>query len=109
MLRYGLELLHEKFSISARMLHVGKQRISAFVDDVNPGARHTLNGYQLLNISARYRLLKLLSVFVNIDNALNQSATTIADGVNLGTSPSPFYSGNPQNPVRLMGGLTFNW
>jgi outer membrane receptor protein involved in Fe transport len=105
--RLGSDITINKFSISPRLIMVGKQRISGFVGEDYASARQTIQGYTLLNAAVRYRLGKSFAVFCNVENALNQRYRNVGEFMDLKTENTPYFDGKPQNPLRVMGGISF--
>jgi len=102
--RTGLDGKLQALVFSVRWLHAGRQRMAAFVDNDNPYMRSTIGGYSLVNVSAGYTVGKSATLYVNVQNALNQryrnAVVWDASDVNYPTFSSSF-----QNPLRVMAGV----
>jgi len=104
--RLGTDLFLNKFTFSIRMIAVGRQRINLFEDNYSPNKRQTISGYQLVNTSLQYNIVKKVTLFLNIDNVLNQRYFNISTG--LTTQNSEILRRVPQNPIRFAVGLKLN-
>ncbi|GAA0894091.1 hypothetical protein GCM10009122_37710 [Fulvivirga kasyanovii] len=104
--RIGLDGSLGNLDFSARLLQAGAQRTASFVDSTNPDERETVDGYSLLNISTGYTFKNRATLFVNIQNALDQRyKNTVAwDASN---PDSETFNSSFQNPLRVMAGLRF--
>lgn len=102
--RIGTDMTINKFSASVRLIAAGKQRIDFFTDVNNPYERETLNGYQMLNISMRYKVYKGFAVFANFDNTLNQKYYNAVTELTPGSGE--LLKKAPQNPIRVAGGFS---
>jgi len=110
-LRVGTDLTAGKFSCSPRLILMGRQNISGISDTTTAVVtRQTIPGYALLNISLRYDVVKRLSVFANITNALNQDYKAVGFNMDLNKNNSDiFHDGQRQDPIRIMGGVNFTF
>lgn len=119
MMRVGTDVKTGKFSFSPRLIIVGKQNLAAVKDTANTISvfwqeepiweRQTIPGYVLLNFSARYNMAKRWSVFVNITNALNQKYRSVGFNMDLNNQETDLFYGQPQDPIRVVGGVNFNF
>ncbi|MES1225992.1 MAG: TonB-dependent receptor, partial [Bacteroidota bacterium] len=109
MFRLGTDLKAGKFSVAPRLTLMGKQHLAG-ISDTAAGVwkRQTLAGYTLLNVSVRYNIIKHLSVFVNVTNALNQKYRNVSFNMDLNKSTDAL-RGQPQDPIRVMGGLNYSF
>jgi outer membrane receptor protein involved in Fe transport len=108
MTRIGADLKVGKFSVSPRLILMGRQNISGISDTTGWLARRqTLPGYVLLNISARYAVNKQLSGFVNVVNALDQRYKAVGFHMDLSNTNTDTFQGVRQDPIRIRAG--FNW
>jgi outer membrane receptor protein involved in Fe transport len=107
-LRLGTDLKAGKFSCSPRLILMGKQHISGISDTTSAIIkRQTISGYALLNISLRYDIVKKVSIFANVTNALNQRYKAVGFNMDLNKTDSDiFYDGQRQDPIRIMGGIS---
>ncbi len=117
MLRAGADITIEKLTVSPRLIFASPQRThpqqgSAF-DPNDETRRQVIPGYLLLNMTARYQLFENLSLFVRGQNLLNQNYRTINLGAGplglAGSAAVEFPDGAPQNPIRVTGGVQFNF
>jgi len=117
MLRTGADITIEKLTVSPRLIFASPQRThpqqgSAF-DPNDETRRQVIPGYLLLNMTARYQLFENLSLFVRGQNLLNQNYRTINLGAGplglAGSAAVEFPDGAPQNPIRVTGGVQFNF
>ncbi|MES1224111.1 MAG: TonB-dependent receptor, partial [Bacteroidota bacterium] len=110
MIHLGTDLKSGKFTCSPRLILMGKQNIAGISDTT--GAiikRQTIPGYALLNISLRYNISRQFSMFTNVSNALNQRYTNVSFNMDLTKKDTELYYGQPQDPIRIMGGLNFSF
>jgi len=95
--RAGFDARFKSFHFSARMLNAGRQRTTRFADDNI--TRQTIDGYTLVNLSAGYTWKSTSTLFVSVQNALNQRYKNAL-------SFDPITSdGSFQNPVRATLGV----
>ncbi len=109
MLRSGVDLSIGAWSFSPRLLWSGVQKTFSTQEN-NPSRRQELAGFALLNISASYTFPAYLTLFADVQNALDQRYYH----VNLGAAPqadisgaaaaAEFARGMPQYPLRLSAG-----
>lgn len=110
MFRIGTDIQAGKFTLSPRLLLMGRQNLPGIKDTVGSLIRlQTISGYALLNLSARYALSKKFSVFMNISNALNQKYRSVGYGMDLTKKNAEYFYGQPEDPIRIMGGLNFHF
>ncbi|MCS6807860.1 MAG: TonB-dependent receptor [Bacteroidota bacterium] len=110
----GVQLNHERLQVSARVIWQDRQRTVPFQSQ-NPQRRQTIDGYTLVNLTARYTLLSWLEAFVRVDNVLDARYRVVADLTHPEAVTIPQYSeieflrGTPQLPLRATVGvqLTF--
>ena len=101
--RIGMDGKWNHFYFSARLLRAGKQRTTSFTDDTDQYERQTIKGYSLLNLSTGYTLKKRITLFINVQNALDQR---YRNPVAWDTSNGETFSSSFQNPLRIMTGLS---
>ncbi|MDB5156024.1 MAG: btuB 3 [Mucilaginibacter sp.] len=110
MFRVGTDMRAGKFTFSPRLLLMGRQNLPGARDTLGSGIRlQTISGYALLNLSARYAFSKRFSVFMNVSNALNQRYRNVGYGMDLTKKDTELFYGQPEDPIRLMGGLNFHF
>jgi outer membrane receptor protein involved in Fe transport len=110
MFRVGSDIKAGKFTCSPRLLIMGRQNLTGLSDTTHyVQKRQTIAGYSLLNISMRYNLSKHSSVFCNVTNALNQRYRNVSFNMDLTKKETELYYGQPQDPIRIMGGFNFNF
>ncbi|MHB8207701.1 MAG: TonB-dependent receptor plug domain-containing protein [Mucilaginibacter sp.] len=110
MFRIGTDMRAGKFTISPRLLLMGRQNLSGARDTLGTAIRlQTISGYALLNLSARYAFSKRFSVFMNVSNALNQQYRSVGYGMDLTKKDTELFYGQPEDPIRIMGGLNFHF
>jgi outer membrane receptor protein involved in Fe transport len=110
MIRLGTDLKTKKFTCSPRLVLMGKQNISGIRDTTGVHIqRQTIPGYALLNISLAYNVTKQFSIFTNVSNALNQRYRNVSFNMDLTKTDIELYHGQPQDPIRIMGGFNFNF
>jgi outer membrane receptor protein involved in Fe transport len=110
MFRIGTDMQAGKFTFSPRLLLMGRQNLPGIRDTLGSIVRlQTISGYALLNLSARYAFSKKISVFMNISNALNQRYRSVGFNMDLTKKDTEFFYGQPEDPIRIMGGLNFQF
>jgi outer membrane receptor protein involved in Fe transport len=62
----------------------------------------------LLNLSLRYALSKHITLHANVTNALNQRYRSVSFNMDLSRKDTELYYGQPQDPIRIMGGVNFS-
>jgi outer membrane cobalamin receptor len=110
MARIGTDLKIDDLSFSTRLIVAGRQHIAGLRG--NTGGvqqRQTIAGYSLLNFSLRYAISKHLSVYANINNALNQHYRNVSFNMDKTKQPTELYYGNPQDPIRVLCGIHFTF
>ncbi|MEP7165302.1 MAG: TonB-dependent receptor [Ferruginibacter sp.] len=110
MFHIGSDLKAGKFSVSPRLILMGRQNLAGAKDTVdrmvNP---QTLAGYALLNISMRYNVTKRFAVFANIENALNQHYRSVGFNMDLDKKDTELFYGQQEDPIRIKGGFNFTF
>lgn len=110
MFRIGTDMQAGKFTFSPRLLLMGRQNLPGVRDTLASVIRlQTISGYALLNLSARYAFSKQFSAFINVSNALNQRYRSVGYGMDLTKKDTELFYGQPQDPIRIMGGLNFSF
>ncbi|MFC2151707.1 TonB-dependent receptor plug domain-containing protein [Bacteroidota bacterium] len=110
--KLGCTFNYKDFSISPRIIFVGEQRVfnTLAIQENDETKYQTINGYQLVNLTATYNLKSGLKFFLIVKNLLNQKYRN----VNIGAAPetyaggsasAEFVNGAPQNPIRITGGF----
>lgn len=108
MVRIGTDLRAGKFTCSPRITFMGRQHISGIQDTTGTVlTRQTLPGYALMNIAFRYNATKKMSVYVNVSNALDQRYRNVGFNMDLNKTNTELMHGQPQDPIRIMGGFSF--
>jgi outer membrane receptor protein involved in Fe transport len=109
-LHLGTDLRAGKFTCSPRLSLLGRQHLTGFSDTTTSVyRRQTIAGYVLLNISLRYAVEKRCAVFVNISNALNQNYRSVGAAMDLNQKPTEIFYGQHEDPIRIMGGVSFTF
>jgi outer membrane receptor protein involved in Fe transport len=110
MFHIGTDMQAGKFAFSPRLLFMGRQNLPGVRDTLGSAIRlQTISGYALLNLSARYAFSKRFSVFVNVSNALNRRYRSVSYGMDLTKKDTELFYGQPEDPIRIMGGLNFHF
>jgi outer membrane receptor protein involved in Fe transport len=110
MFHIGTDLQVGKFTFSPRLLLMGRQNLPGARDTLGSDIRlQTISGYALLNLSARYEFGKRFSVFVNVSNALNQHYRSVGYNMDLYKKDTELFYGQPEDPIRVMGGINFHF
>ncbi|MBT1685134.1 TonB-dependent receptor plug domain-containing protein [Dawidia soli] len=95
--RLGIDGKLKAFYFSARLLQSGRQRMYQFRSQ-SERKRETTDGYSLVNISAGYTYKSSVTIFMNVQNALNQRYVA--------TLPRDLeWEGSFQNPLRAAIGV----
>src|SRR6185436_18285369 len=106
----GTDIRAGKLTASPRLILMGRQHIPGIGDTTGTIIRRqTIAGYTLLNIALRYELSKKVSVFTNITYALDQRYRSVSFNMDLTKPETELYHGQPQDPIRIMGGVNFNF
>ncbi|MCU0424109.1 MAG: TonB-dependent receptor [Candidatus Kapabacteria bacterium] len=106
----GVQVTFEKFNLSARVIWQDRQRTAAF-QAARPERRQTIDGFTLVNLTARYGFASWLEAFVRIDNALDSRYRGVTDLTNPEAVGRPnaseieFLRGVPQLPFRATAGV----
>jgi outer membrane receptor for ferrienterochelin and colicin len=110
MVKIGTDMKAGKFSFSPRLILMGKQNLTGLSDTTSTvWKRQNIAGYSLLNLSLRYNATKKLSAFVNVTNTLNQKYGSVAFNMDLNKTPTEVYHGQHEDPIRIGGGINFNF
>jgi outer membrane cobalamin receptor len=108
MVHAGTDMKVGKFSFSPRLILLSKQHINGFSDTSSAIIkRQTIGGYALLNLSLRFTVMKGMTLFSNITNALNQQYKSVGFNMDL-TKNNDLFHGQPEDPIRIMAGVTIN-
>jgi iron complex outermembrane receptor protein len=94
--RLGTDVFIGKLSFSPRLTYFTDQSSTIFEDPKNPDKRKTIKGYTMLNIAAQYTPVKMLSLFLDVRNALNQEYRV------------GYGEGQLQQKIRVFGGIRIN-
>jgi len=106
----GIDAKAGKFSFSPRLIFMTQQHLEGIGDtSQNVLERQSIPGYALLNISLRYAVAKRFSLFADFYNALNQQYRSSGSGADLNDKKTPFYYGQHEDPIRIMGGITLSF
>jgi outer membrane receptor protein involved in Fe transport len=109
MLHVGTDIKINNFSFSPRLVVMSRQQISGISDTTGRvSRRQTIPGYALLNLSLRYALSKHITLHANVTNALNQRYRSVSFNMDLSRKDTELYYGQPQDPIRIMGGVNFS-
>jgi len=103
-LRFGTDFTYKRFSLAPRIIVTSEQHAYGFVKADIPNKRQTHKGYTLVNLSARYKVLDKLSVFLNITNLTNADYRMPTGGNPEDVNPLSF-RGAAGFPIRIVGGL----
>jgi outer membrane receptor for ferrienterochelin and colicin len=101
--RAGIDGKSGSFYYSARLLLMGKQRVTGFTNEMDRYERQTMAGYTQLNLSVGYTLNEKVTFYVNAQNALNQRYRVALD-MNLNDNSAATFKGALQDPLRVMAG-----
>jgi outer membrane receptor protein involved in Fe transport len=108
MFRIGTDVKFGRFTCSPRLLLMGRQNLPGIADTTGSTINvQTISGYALLNIAARFKVTKRISVFTNVTNALNQRYRAVGFNMDLNRNPTELFHGQPQEPIRFVGGVNF--
>ncbi|MDP9079644.1 MAG: TonB-dependent receptor [Bacteroidota bacterium] len=106
----GTDMEAGKFTFSPRLLIMGRQNLPGVKDTLGSNIRRqTIAGYAMLNLSAHYAFSKRFSAFINISNALNQHYRSVGYGMDLTKKDTELFYGQPEDPIRVTGGLNFHF
>jgi outer membrane receptor for ferrienterochelin and colicin len=109
-LHAGTDLKAGKFSCSPRLILLGRQNLTGISNSTGAiHKRQTIPGYALVNVSLRYTIIKKLTVFTNINNALNQHYKSVGFNMDLTKKNTELFYGQYEDPIRIMGGLNFTF
>lgn len=107
MTRIGTDIKAGNFTASPRLLVLSDQHVAGIGDASGPVIkRQSIPGYALLNLSVRYAVKKGISVFANVANALDQRYRSVGFNMDLNNPNTEFLYGQPQDPARIMAGLS---
>lgn len=110
MIRLGTDMKIAKFTCSPRLLLMGRQNIAGIGDTSGFRIkRQAIPGYALLNVSMAYTINKQIAAFANVSNALNQHYRVVGFNMDLTKNETELYHGQPQDPIRIMGGFRLNF
>ncbi len=101
---FGADFTYKKFSLAPRVIVSGEQRSYGFVKADIPDKRQTLKAYTLVNLSAQYKAMDMLSIFVNVSNLTNTDYRMPGGGNPDDKNPVNF-RGMAGFPIRIVGGL----
>lgn len=105
MIHAGTDIKVGKFTCSPRIILLSKQHINGFSDTTSSVIkRQTIAGYTLLNLSLRYSIIKKISAFANITNALNQRYRSVGYLMDI-SKDNDLFHGQPEDPIKIMAGL----
>lgn len=109
-LKAGTDIKAGKFTCSPRLIWMGRQHLSGIGDTLaSVVRRQTIDGYALLNISARYEFGKGVSLFANIFNALDQHYRSVAFNMDLSKKDTELFYGQHEDPIRIYGGINIKF
>jgi outer membrane receptor protein involved in Fe transport len=105
--RIGTDIKAGNFTCSPRLLILSDQHITGIGDETGSIIkRQALPGYALLNFSVRYTVKKGLSCFANVTNALDQRYRSVGFNMDLNNPNTELLYGQPQDPARVMAGIS---
>lgn len=115
--RIGTTLRKGQSSIYLAYSIVGDQRTFGVnsVQASNPTQYQEIDGYHFLNAFFKRRISSNISVTLEARNLLDKRYRNINIGANPenasggGSSAIEFQNGAPQNPIRIIGGITFSF
>jgi len=101
--RFGTDVDWDHWSVAPRLAVLGAQRLVATVAAADGTVdRRTLPAYATLDVNVRRSLVKGISAFLTIENALDQRYRSI--NIRAYTNPEEMI-GSPQNPRRIAIGF----
>ncbi len=110
MLKIGGDIKAGGFTCSPRLTLMGRQNLTGIADTSGMlYKRQTIAGYTLLNITMRYAFTGKFSVFANITNALNQHYKSVGYNMDLNNTNTELFYGQREDPIRIMGGISFSF
>jgi outer membrane receptor protein involved in Fe transport len=108
--RVGTDIKVGNFTASPRLMILTDQHIAGVGDATGSIIkRQALPGYALLNLSARYTVKKGISCFVNVINALDQRYRSVGFNMDLNNPNTELMHGQPQDPARIMAGVSLSF
>lgn len=110
LLHAGTDIKTGKFTFSPRITITGKQNIGGIGDTTATViTRQTLPGYALLNVNARFNVNSHLGIYLNVQNALNQTYTNVSYNMDKNVNPTELFYGQKQDPIRFYGGVNITF
>lgn len=107
-LRVGTDIQTKKFTFSPRLLILSRQNLPGVRDTIGENVQlQTIAGYALLNLSTRYQLTNRFSIFMNVKNALDRRYRSVSYLMDLNKKDTELFHGQPEDPIRIMGGINF--
>ena len=89
---------------------MGKQNLYGISDTTGTiMKRQTIAGYALLNLSVRYNFTKKFSLFANVTNLLNERYRSVGINMDLTNPNTDLFPGQPEDPIRIMGGVNISF
>ncbi len=108
--RVGTDIKAGNFTASPRLTVLSEQHIAGEADASGSIIkRQTIPGYALLNLSVRYTVKKGISCFANVTNALNQRYRSVGFNMDLNNPNTELMYGQPQDPARIMAGMSLGF
>jgi len=101
--RFGADADWDGWRIAPRLSVVGAQRVLATADVGGSLERRTLPGYVTMDVNVRRSLVKGLSAFITVENALDRRYVNANPYAY--TNPQELI-GSPQNPRRVSAGIS---
>lgn len=109
-----IDLSWGDFSLSTRAIYMGDQRGNQ-VTKADATIRQTIPGYLLLNMFAKYSISESLDFHITAQNLLDARYRVVNFDIqpeNVGNPDAYIYefpNGTPQNPLRVIGGISLSF
>lgn len=109
-----IDLTWGDFSLSTRAIYMGDQRGNQ-VTKADPTVRQTIPGYLLVNMFAKYAISEKVDFHITAQNLLDARYRVVNFDIqpeNVGSPDAYIYefpNGTPQNPLRILGGVSFSF
>ena len=102
MIKGGFDLTLSDFSFSPRVIYNSKSRLNKPIG--NTEKMTEIDGYFILNTNLEYKINDILSLKLNVANALDSRYYAVGSSIGA-LNPK---KGQPQRPIHIMGGLSLN-
>ncbi len=102
------------FSISTRAIYMGEQRGNQ-VTAADPTIRQSIPGYLLVNLFTKYAISESIDFHISAQNLLDVRYRVVNFDIqpeNVGKADAYIYefpNGTPQNPLRIIGGMSLSF